>query len=257
MENATLNILQVLGQLVRIYRSGGPVMHLDLEPEPDGLMENTQEYIDWYFAYLMPLGISYLKDQFNMSEAEAGAAIKQHIQLCYDVCHFALVYESPASVLARMQEYGLKIGKLQISAALKAALPEAPAERKAVIDAFRAFNESTYLHQVIAQTTDGNHLHYPDLPQALADADNPKVVEWRSHFHVPVFVEHYDLLYSTQSDIREVLQLQQDQLFTQHMEVETYTWDVLPGTLKLPMDQSVSREIAWVLQQLGIVQTEV
>lgn len=257
METATLNMLQVLGQLVRIHRAGGPVMHLDIEPEPDGLMENIQEYIDWYFAYLMPLGINYLLDQFDMTEKEAGAAIKRHIQLCYDVCHFALVYESPSFVLGRLHEYGLKVGKLQISAALKAAMPEDAAERNAVAQAFSAFNEPTYLHQVIGRKAKGGFVHYPDLPQALEDVNNKEVVEWRSHFHVPVFLEHYELLFSTQSDIRDVLQLQQEQVFTQHMEVETYTWGVLPAELKLPMDQSVSREVGWVMQQLGIQKKEV
>jgi len=256
METATLNMLQVLGQLARIHRAGGPLMHLDIEPEPDGLMENIQEYIDWYFAYLMPLGINYLLGQFDMTEKEAGATIKRHIQLCYDVCHFALVYESPAFVLSKLHEYGLKVGKLQISAALKAAMPAVPAEREAVAQAFSAFNEPTYLHQVIARKSNGDFLHYPDLPQALADVSNKDVVEWRSHFHVPVFLEHYELLYSTQSDIREVLALQREQLFTQHMEVETYTWGVLPAALKLPMDQSVSRELGWVMQQLGILKME-
>lgn len=257
MENATLNLLQVIGQLVRIHRAGGPLLHIDIEPEPDGLMENSQEFIDWYFAYLMPLGINYLMDQFDMTEKDAGAAIKDHVQLCYDVCHFALVYESPAAVLAKMAEYGLKIGKLQISAALKAAMPADASERNAVANAFSTFNEPTYLHQVIARKTDGGFVHYPDLPQALADVANKDVAEWRSHFHVPIFIEHYELLYSTQSDIREVLQLQREQIFTQHMEVETYTWGVLPAELKLPMDQSVSREIAWVQEQLGFVKSEI
>jgi hypothetical protein len=257
MENATLNLLQVLGQLVRIHRAGGPLMHIDIEPEPDGLMENSQEFIDWYFAYLMPLGINYLMDQFDITEKDAGAAVKAHVQLCYDVCHFALVYESPAAVLAKMAEYGLKIGKLQISAALKAAMPADETERNAVANAFATFNEPTYLHQVIARKAGGGFVHYPDLPQALEDVANKEVVEWRSHFHVPIFIEHYELLYSTQSDIRAVLQLQREQLFTQHMEVETYTWGVLPADLKLPMDQSVSREIAWVKEQLGFVKSEI
>ena len=246
MENATLNMLQIVQQLVGIHRSGGPLMHLDIEPEPDGMLENSEEYIRWFFDYLMPAAIPVLKDKFGFTDEEAAEKVKAHIQLCYDVCHFALVYETPAAVLEKMRQYGLKIGKLQISAALKAILP---ADRAPVIDAFRTFNEPTYLHQVIARTTTG-YLHYPDLPQAISDADNPTVKEWRSHFHVPVFIDHYGLLSSTQADIREVLQLQVKQPFTRHLEIETYTWDVLPADLKLPMDQSVSRELGWVLQQL-------
>ncbi|ACU64661.1 metabolite traffic protein EboE [Chitinophaga pinensis] len=251
METTTLHVLQVVEQLVRIQRSGGPSMHLDIEPEPDGMMENTQEFLNWYLHYLLPLGIPFLEDKFRISAEEAATAIKTHVQLCYDVCHFALVYESAADVLKQLDQHGLKVGKLQISAALKAQLPAAPAEREAVINAFKEFNEPTYLHQVIARKEDG-FLHYPDLPQALEDAANPAVKEWRSHFHVPVFVDSYGVLSSTRSDIENVLQLQRKQPFTQHLEVETYTWDVLPAELKLPMDRSVSRELRWVLQQLEL-----
>jgi hypothetical protein len=246
MENATLNMLQVVQQLVGIHHNGGPLMHLDIEPEPDGMLENSAEYISWFFDYLIPAAVPLLKDKFGFTDEEAAAKVKLHIQLCYDVCHFALVYETPAAVLETMRKHGLLIGKLQISAALKALLP---ADRAPVIDAFKAFNEPTYLHQVIARTTTG-YLHYPDLPQAISDADNPTVKEWRSHFHVPVFIDHYGVLSSTQTDIREVLQLQVKEAFTRHLEIETYTWDVLPSDLKLPMDQSVSRELGWVLQQL-------
>ncbi|SFD19202.1 hypothetical protein SAMN05518672_101968 [Chitinophaga sp. CF118] len=249
MENATLNMLQVVQQLVSIHRSGGPFMHLDIEPEPDGMLENSQEYIRWFFDYLLPAAIPMLKDKFGFTDEEAAEKVKVHIQLCYDVCHFALVYESPAAVLETMRQYGLRIGKLQISAALKAILPESTIDREAVINSFRTFNEPTYLHQVIARTTTG-YLHYPDLPEAISDADNITVKEWRSHFHVPVFIDHYGLLSSTQTDIREVLQLQVKEPFTRHLEIETYTWDVLPADLKLPMSQSVSRELGWVLQQL-------
>lgn len=251
-ESATLNLLLVVEQLVRIRRAGGPLLHIDIEPEPDGLLENSQEYIDWYFQRLLPAGIPFLVDKFGITEAEAATLLKDHVQLCYDVCHFALAYEQPAHVLSRMQQHGLKIGKLQISAALKAALPPAGTqEREAVINAFRTFNEPVYLHQVIARTGSG-YTHYPDLPQALDDAANPQVKEWRSHFHVPLFIDRYGLLAATQEDIVEVLSILRSQAFTTHLEVETYTWEILPADLKLPVDQSISRELAWVRQQLEL-----
>lgn len=251
-ESATLNLLLVVEQLARIRRSGGPLLHIDIEPEPDGMLENSQEYIDWYFQQLMPAGIPFLSDKLGVTEEAAALMLKDHVQLCYDVCHFALAYEQPEAVLNSMRQHGLKIGKLQISAALKALLPAAGSQERAnVIDAFRTFNEPTYLHQVIARTGNG-YTHYPDLPEALADAENPQVQEWRSHFHVPLFIDHYGLLSATREDIQQVLALQQTQLFTTHLEVETYTWEVLPPDLKLPMDQSIARELAWVQQQLEL-----
>jgi hypothetical protein len=251
-ESATLNLLLVVEQLARIRRAGGPLLHIDIEPEPDGMLENSQEYIHWYFQQLVPAGIPFLCDKLGIAEAEAAVMLKEHVQLCYDVCHFALAYEQPEAVLNAMRQHGLKIGKLQISAALKALLPAAGTpERAAVTDAFRGFNEPVYLHQVIARTGNG-YTHYPDLPEALADAENPQVQEWRSHFHVPLFIDHYGLLSATREDIQQVLALQQTQLFTTHLEVETYTWEVLPQDLKLPMDRSIARELAWVQQQLEL-----
>jgi hypothetical protein len=51
---------------------------------------------------------------------------------------------------------------------------------------------------------------------------------------------------STQQDIREVLNLQKEQSLTQHLEIETYTWEVLPDLLKLPLEDSIIRELQWV-----------
>ena len=57
-------------------------------------------------------------------------------------------------------------------------------------------------------------------------------------------------LQSTQKDIVTVLELQKKLRFTTHLEVETYTWDVISDALKLPMQQSIIRELEWVKDQL-------
>lgn len=249
IENATLNMLQVVEQLMRVHLSGGPLLHLDIEPEPDGMLENSKEYIDWYFQYLLAMGVPFIAEKFNIPDDDAVKAIKRHVQLCYDVCHFAVSYEDPLVVLERLHFYGLKTGKVQISAALKGVLG---ADREEVINGFRLFNEAVYLHQVIARTEDRKLIHYPDLPEALADAANPEVEEWRAHFHVPVFRTEFGVLTSTRDDISRVLARQVSKPFTQHLEIETYTWEVLHPSLKLDMDQSIAREMKWVLQQLEL-----
>lgn len=250
MESATLNMLLVVEQLIKTHRGGGPLMHLDVEPEPDGMLENSKEYIDWYFQHLLPAGVIMFGDKFGMTEEEAIAAIKQHVQLCYDVCHFAVSYEDPQVVLERLHYFGLKTGKVQISAALKGLFPKDG--RQATVAAFKEFNEPTYLHQVIARKADGGKIHYPDMPQALEDAENPEVEEWRAHFHVPVFVQDFGVLTSTRDDISRVLARQVAKPFSYHLEVETYTWEVLPAGLKQEMGTSIAREMKWVLQQLEL-----
>lgn len=248
---ATENLLKIVPELVRIKESTGKILHLDIEPEPDGLLESGPEFIDWYVANLLPQGIELLGKEFGFSEAGAIAAIHEHIRLCYDICHFAVGYEDHNKILDLLQEKDIRVGKIQISAALKASLAILPEERKEVIEAFKQFNESTYLHQVVA-LQQGNLLkRYRDLPQALDEAMDSHTREWRAHFHVPLFVNDYGVLKSTQADIEEVLARHKKQKLTNHLEVETYTWDVLPKKLKLPLQESIMRELLWVEQTLA------
>ncbi len=250
-EKTTRNILQVVEQLIHIKNKTGKLLHLDIEPEPDGLLGDGPEFFDWYDHYLLSIGKEYLRQKFNYSPEQSEHAIKDHLQLCYDVCHFAVGYEDHHSVVRQLREKKIKVGKIQISAALKAIMPDRLSEREAVINSFRQFNESTYLHQVVARMADGSFNHYPDLPEALNDAANPSTKEWRSHFHVPLFIQDYGLLKSTQDDIRKVLSIHCTQPFTRYLEVETYTWEVLPDALKVPLSESIIREMEWVINYLS------
>jgi hypothetical protein len=190
-------------------------------------------------------GTPLLAHQFNVSSSDAENIIKEHLRLCYDICHFAVGYESHQQVLDQLKAKGILVGKIQISAALKA-LVNNYSDRNQLREAFAGYNETTYLHQVVARKKDGDLLRYPDLPEALNDADNTSVEEWRAHFHVPLFLEDLGVLKTTQSDITELLNIHQQVPFTNHLEVETYTWEVLPEALKLPIHESIIRELQWV-----------
>lgn len=246
-ETATFNLLQVVDQLIRIKRATGKLIHIDIEPESDGLLGNGKEFLQWYMQYLLPLGIPYVQERYSINEDEASSMIREHIQLCYDVCHFAVGFEDHAHMIEEIRSLGIKTGKIQISAALKSTLPENIKDRTPFIDAFKKFNEPVYLHQVVAMQKDGNLLYYPDLGVALNDALNPEVVEWRAHYHVPLFISSYGVLQSTQADIRKVLSIHDHNMFTFHLEVETYTWDVLPDDMRLPVNDSIIREMQWVI----------
>ncbi len=252
-KQTTANILRVVTHLVQLKTTTGKLLHLDIEPEPDGLLESGPEFFEWYEQYLLPMGIVHLQAQLGYTNEEAQLAMREHLQLCYDVCHFAVGYEDHATVVRQLQEKKIKVGKIQISAALKSAIPADATKRDAIVQAFRQFNEPTYLHQVVARQQDGTLKRYPDLPEALQDADNAATQEWRSHFHVPLFIEDYGLLQSTQEDIRTVLSIQHSHPFTRHLEVETYTWEVLPSKLKVPLSESIIREVEWVKNYLNTI----
>lgn len=246
LRSATLHIAAIAEKLYTIERNNGQLLHLDIEPEPDGLLENTREVIHWYKEWLVPLGVTHLRQAFNLTAEQAEIAIKKHIRICYDVCHFAIVYEKPEKVFSMLEAEGIKIGKIQISAALKAALPKDPGQRDWVKNALGPFVESTYLHQVVEEDDQGKLTHYPDLPRALENLNKSSARQWRTHFHVPVFLASYGLLQSTQEDIVSVLEYLRKNKTTGHLEVETYTWEVLPPDIRLEIVDSIVRELQWV-----------
>jgi hypothetical protein len=249
--SSTENILKVVEHLYRLHQQQGILLHLDLEPEPDGALENSLETIHYFKAWLLPMAKSKLPAVLGVEEEAIQEIVLRHITVCYDICHFAVAYENHKEVMTRLAEEGIRIGKIQISSALKKNLKEANLSRTAYRNAFAALDEPTYLHQVIARdNTDGFH-QYPDLPQALQHLENPEILEWRTHFHVPVFVQSYGLLDSTQQDILDVLKIWRNSPMTNHLEVETYTWEVLPHELQKEINSSIARELNWVIQQLS------
>ena len=249
-EKGTQNLLLVLKFLIETEQATGRRLHLDIEPEPDGLLEDTAGVVNFYQQWLIPLGVPFLKKHFGFGKDEAERRIKYHLQICYDICHFAVVYEEPAQVFKAFETAGINIGKIQISAALKALFPEGDVQRERIIADFRQFDEPTYLHQVVGRDHKDDKIRYNDLPAAIDQFKNINFREWRSHFHVPVFLDQYDQLASTQEDIFKVFSINKNTPLSKHLEVETYTWEVLPKDLQVDLVTSISRELEWVLKNI-------
>ena len=245
-ETLTNNVVRVAEELYRV-KERGTLIHLDLEPEPDGLLENSAEVVAFYQDWLLDYGAMTLARRLNISRSEAQEVLLEHIQICFDTCHVAVAYEEPADVLRQFEEVGIKVGKVQISSALEVTLPEDKAAREEITETLESFIESTYLHQVVQKNAGGTLTQYPDLPDALPHIQDSHAAEWRVHFHVPIFTEHFGTLRSTQEGIVKTFDLLKEKPFTEHLEIETYTWDVLPQELKAGMLESIKREYEWVL----------
>ncbi|MDT0608502.1 metabolite traffic protein EboE [Croceitalea rosinachiae] len=239
------NMLTVAMQLFQIEEKTGNYLHLDIEPEPDGIIENSEEVLDFFNNHLIPKGIKKFKKEYGFSDEKATILIKRYLTVCYDVCHFALAYEEPQDSFAKFRTNGIRIGKIQISAALKILFCDS--EQREIWESLEKFNEPTYLHQV-TELIDGKVVTYQDLPLVL---DNRKSAnELRAHFHVPIFLEKFSNLYSTQDQILKVISYLLQNNICEHLEIETYTWDVLPKELKRPLSESIIREIKWLKNQL-------
>lgn len=247
LRNGSIHLASLVAEMARIRQETGKLLHIDLEPEPDGLIENATEVINFFKNWLLPLGGNYLAECLGISQESAEAQLLDHVRVCYDTCHFAVEYEDPASVFARFQAANIQIGKIQLSAAVRVNLPENAEKRSMIVERLRPFAESTYLHQVIERRVDGTLHHYPDLITALPYLEQSIAQEWRTHFHVPIFIHDYNLLHSTQDDIVNVLNLLRTNHACKHLEIETYTWDVLPSEMKSDLLASIQREYEWVL----------
>lgn len=176
--------------------------------------------------------------------------VRRHLGLCCDACHMAVEFEDPATAFENLRAAGISVNKVQISSALRIVRPS---RRSAGREALAPFAEDTYLHQVVEQSG-GSLLRFVDLPDALASPDPigaDRDREWRVHFHVPVFLRAMREFETTQPYLMSVIDLLKRQDICRCLEVETYTWDVLPPEYRTGDVQSaIARELQWVLAQL-------
>jgi sugar phosphate isomerase/epimerase len=227
------NVALVAQMLAAIKDETGKVLHLDLEPEPDGLLERSADVVRFFEDWLLPAG----------DEDE----LREHVRVCFDTCHMAVAHEDPAAVFNSFEAAGVQVGKIQVSSALDVDLPP---DRDAAARALRPFADPIYLHQVTQRNRDGSLEQFPDLDDALQAIDAPRAENWRIHFHTPLFVERYGDFRSTQDWILRTFAEVGRRRSCRILEIETYTWDVLPPDLKRDLTDSIAREYAWVLNAL-------
>ncbi len=246
---ATKNLVEVAVYLKNLEQKKNILIHIDIEPEPDGFLENSGDVAAYYTKYLLKEGIDYFSSRTGISGGDARNDLLRYIRICYDVCHFALAFECIQEVMECWRPLGIQVGKIQISAALEARLSgELMEDQKVLEDLFR-FDESTYLHQLVAERKDQkSHLRYPDLSGVDKSVFTQQSVERiRVHFHVPVFIEQYGYLASTQQEIKNTLAWLKKNKISNHWEVETYTWTVLPADLRFDLPASIAREMQWIV----------
>jgi sugar phosphate isomerase/epimerase len=246
VEAIARNMISHVAYLVDLNRKTGKMITLAIEPEPCCMLETVAESIDFFKAHIFSAdGIGQLATETGLSRSDAEAAMRSHIGLCYDVCHAAVEFEDPRASVADLRAAGIGIFKLQLSSALRLAAVD-----DASLAALRGFDEPVYLHQVIENGPTGLTRH-KDLQDAFATADAAAGREWRVHFHVPIFLDRLEHFDTTQFFLREILAMHRDDPISRHLEVETYTWDVLPGQYrKVDVSEAIAREMSWVRDQL-------
>ncbi len=210
---ATANLLEAARAAEEAGGKRGADLVLSLEPEPGCLLERTEDFLDWFLQILLPAARRRgLED-----------VCRRRIGVCLDACHCAVMGEDPLEALRSFSREGIRVGKIQLSSAL-----EVFPGKRGWREALEAFAEPCYLHQTTWwDRRGGRKAFFPDLPQALAGEGGEEAAFWRVHFHLPIFWEGEGPLAGTGPKVLPDL-LAERELLPSVLEVETYTWKVLP-----------------------------
>ena len=232
---ARAHLWQLVDCLHDLSRRTGRTLHLGLEPEPCCHLETSAEAVAFF-------------DRMR-ADRPHDPRIHSFLGVNYDCCHLAVEFEAASGALDRLRAAGILVSKVHLSNAL--AVRPTPAAREAL----RAFMDPVYFHQVVERRASGEVLRHWDLDEALATPVSPTAGadEWRIHFHVPLHAAPAEGFATTASHVREVLDVIRDQpRLCQHLEMETYTWEVLPPRLKQAsvVDQ-LAAEYQWTLGELA------
>jgi hypothetical protein len=245
----TEHVLRVVAHLVGIESRTGKTVTLALEPEPHCFLETTDETID-YFNNQLYTGRSAerLAKLAGIPVSDAIAALRRHLGVVFDIGHQAVGFEDIPVSLQKLVDAGVPILKLQEVAAMH--MPNVTDE---TVEALQRFAKTVYLSQTV-EKKNGKITKFLNLEDAFAartvDPGSPR--EWRTHFHVPVFLDDLGGKFgTTRFALEAALKMHKEKPLSGQLEIETYTWDVLPDHLKTgDIVDYVCREIEWVRGQL-------
>ncbi|SCF45538.1 metabolite traffic protein EboE [Micromonospora mirobrigensis] len=211
---------QLADGLATVERETGRTVRVGFEPEPGCVVESTGQ----------------------AGGLLAGVDVER-LGICLDLAHLACAWEEPAAALDRLRAAGLPVVKVQVSAAVEAADPQAAR------GALHRWVEPRFLHQTRSAGCAGGV--DPADPAYAAD-DLDEALErrlpgaWRVHYHVPLHAPPEEPLTSTVPVLRAALA----ELFAgpaagcDHLDVETYTWGVLPVQRRPRTDAELAGGIA-------------
>ena len=228
------NLSQCALEIERIKQTKGLDLHLGLEPEPLGSFETTQETLSFFE---------------QLSKHAGNENLSNLIGVNYDCCHLAVEYENASAGLDQLKQAGIRLSKLHLSSALKA---EPTMENRKTL---QSFVEEVYLHQVVVGREGNIVRRHKDLDIALKEEIQEEYEpgdEWRIHFHVPLHASPKEPLGDTKNHVLDTLDwLTMNPSACRHLEMETYTWEVLPSELQtLDVVEQVAKEYEWTLHAL-------
>ncbi len=232
------NLLKLVTALSLIEEQTGKCIQVCLEMEPACVLEKTEQMISFFTSDLEQAA----KDN-NISIDN----VYRYLGVCYDVCHQAVMFEESNKSLSMLIKNGIEVGKIQLSSALLLDSDCLENSREQL----KPFAEPRYLHQTSIHYKNGQRAFYEDLDQALKTEKRGGHQQWRVHYHVPLQLNAINEkgLSTTRFATDEVFAfLAANRAVKPHLEVETYTWSVLPASIRPGDDESMVAGIDAELQ---------
>ena len=243
----TTNLFRVIAHLIELEALTGRRVKLALEPEPACYLETTDETVQYFGDRVFaPAGVAELARLAGVPISEAEGLLRRHLGVVFDIGHQSVGFEDIPASLAKLVNAGIPIFKLQEAAALW--VKNLTLE---VVPQLRVFTDTIYLSQTTMHQG-GETTRYLNLGEALdAFEKDPRPAEIRTHFHVPVFLEELGPFITTRFAVQDALRMHRETPLSDHLEIETYTWDVLPEHLKTgDIVDYVTRELEFVRDEL-------
>jgi hypothetical protein len=246
----THNVLRVAAHLVDVERRTGRRVKLAVEPEPFCYLETIEEAARYFEQrlYARPAA-EELARLAGIPLSEAYGALRRYLGVVFDIGHQSVEFDDIPASLDLLAATGVPVFKLQEAAALW--VPEVTEDS---VRELERFTDTIYLSQT-SELRDGVVTRFLNLTDAIkAWRESPGGRrEWRTHFHVPVFLDDLGPFRTTRFAIEQALAAHRTLPQSTHLEIETYTWDVLPAHLKTgDITDYVVRELEWVLNELGV-----
>ena len=243
----TTNLLRVVAHLIELEALTGHLVKLALEPEPACYLETTDETVTYFTDRIYTrAGVAELAALASVPLSEAEGLLRRHLGVVFDIGHQSVGFEDIPDSLGKLVNAGIPIFKLQEAAALwvKNLVPK-------LIPQLRVFTDTIYLSQTTLRRA-GEVKQFLNLGEALDEFEkDPRPAEIRTHFHVPVFLEELGPFVTTRFGVQDALRMHRETPLSDHLEIETYTWDVLPEHLKTgDIVDYVTRELEFVRDEL-------
>ncbi|MEQ8353682.1 MAG: metabolite traffic protein EboE [Leptospiraceae bacterium] len=269
-QDALANLIKIQNRLEQVNKDSGVDISICLEMEPGCALEATDELIQFWDRLRDFAASNDNRSNQNSDKEHRNANSISHLGVCYDVCHQAVMFEDIGFSLRSLHRAGIPVFKIQISSAIEVRWPGAKsaedpaAKEQLIIDRLSPFCDERYLHQTSvysgslesqtpaanegqSRSVSGSLQRFLDLPMALNEKESRSGPgggfkdreTWRIHYHVPIHLNDLEqsdtsdgYLFTTRKQIEEALDFLMESQARPILEIETYTWTVLPPGIR-------------------------